>query len=84
MHAFAMWLEILCDIFSMTAAYLILLIFFDIYSGVEVLDASYIYFGILSEAVAVIILYMLDAYGSIESYFAKKNGFLLCSGLHRL
>lgn len=84
MHAFAMWLEILCDIFSMTAAYLILLIFFGIYSGVEVLDASYIYFGILSEAVAVIILYMLDAYGSIESYFAKKRRLFVMLGIAQI
>ena len=66
-------LEILCDIFSMSVAFLISLLISGIHIGFGVLDASYIYFGIAAEAVTVIILNMLDAYGCIGSYIVKKN-----------
>lgn len=81
MHGFAIQLEILCDIFSMSAAYLISLLIFGIYLDFGTLDVSYIYFGITAETVAVIILYMLDAYGSIESYFAKKRRLFVMLGI---
>lgn len=84
MHRFAMQLEVLCDICSMTAAYLISLLIFGTYSNIGTPDLAYIRFGVVAQSVAVIILYMLDAYGSIESYFAKKRRLFVMLGIAQI
>lgn len=74
-------LEVSCDIFSMSAAFLISLLIAEISTGFSTFDASYIYFGIAAETITVIILNMLDAYGCVGSYIVKKTRLFVMYGV---
>lgn len=65
-------LEILCDIFSMAAAFFAAMLLFGMFAG-NVFDTSYIYFGIAAAAITLLILGMLDAYRYVGAYLVKKK-----------
>lgn len=67
-HRLSGWLEFTGDIFSISAAYLITSAVFGIYS---VLENIPLYISAL--CTSCIILYMLDAYGGVDSFSAKKR-----------
>lgn len=83
-HKLALRLEVVADIFSISAAYVISILIFGTYTEANLFDFKYIQFGITAELSAVIFLYMLDAYGSIESYFAKRRRLFVMLGIAQI
>ncbi len=80
-HRLAGRLEIMADILSMSAAYIISILIFGVYADINPLDFRYIQFAATAELSTAAVLYMLDAYGDIESYFAKRRRLFVMLGI---
>lgn len=72
-HYSTMWLEFFGDMLSLLAAYLMTSIAFDSYTGLAAVLCSNLPFGIIAACSVAILLYMLDAYGSVASYLSKRK-----------
>lgn len=72
-HYSTMWLEFFGDMVSLFAAYLMASVAFDAYTGFFAVFCSNLHFYIIAACSAAIVLYMLDAYGSIASYLSKRK-----------
>lgn len=73
MHRLTILMVFAGDIFSMAAAYFIAALIFGQYSGMKDMAVSRIPFFSAAVCITLILLYMLDAYGNIDSYSVQRK-----------
>lgn len=73
MHRLTVTMVFVGDILSMAAAYLTAALIFGQYAKVRNIAASRIHFFTIAVCITLVLLYMLDAYGNMDSYSVQRK-----------